>query len=283
MIKIEVKMNKKKRVIIFGAGTLGLDIYEKISETCDVICYWDNRKTGFLNGIPIISPDANVAFDIVYLASCHEEMKDQLLSMGIPESKIDCYFIEHPFVVRRNWLQNFSHLLSKLKVNGAVCEAGVYKGDFAKYINQFFPDDILYLFDTFEGFDPGDVIIEKTSGYSCAQSGQFGDTSIELVMQKMTNKHNVKIVKGYFPDSAIEQNVNDTFKFVNLDLDLYKPTIEGLRFFSDKMQKNGVILVHDYFTHYSGIEKAVHEFLSERNDLRLIPIGDEMSIAIIGF
>lgn len=276
-------MKNRKRVIIFGAGTLGLGIYDKICMYNDVICYWDNKKTGDLNGIPIYAPDENTDFDIVYLASIHEEIKSQLESMGIPNSKINCYYIEHPYVVRRNWLRNYSDLLTTLKVNGAVCEAGVYKGEFASYINQVFPDDTLYLFDTFEGFDIKDVKIETSSGYSRAQTGQFADTSMELVMNKMIHKNKVKIIKGYFPDSAKEQNINDCFKFVNLDMDLYKPTIDGLRYFSDKMQKNGIILVHDYFTHYEGIEKAVHEFMSERQDLRLLPIGDEMSIAIIGF
>lgn len=276
-------MKNKKRVIIFGAGTLGLDIYDKICMNNDVICFWDNNKTGTLDGVPIYSPNFNTDFDKVYLASIHEEMKIQLLNMGIPDSKIECYYIEHPYVVRRSWLKNFSELLSFLKVDGAVCEAGVYKGEFASYINQIFPDDNLYLFDTFEGFDSNDVKIENKSGYSCAQTGQFADTSVELVMQKMDYPQNVKIVKGYFPESAIKLNIVERFKFVNLDMDLYKPTLDGLHFFSDKMQKNGIILVHDYFTHYSGIEKAVHEFLSEKSNLRLLPIGDEMSIAIIGF
>src|SRR6188508_837716 len=35
-------------------------------------------------------------------------------------------------------------------VKGNVAELGVYKGEFAKRINQLFPDKKLYLFDTFE-------------------------------------------------------------------------------------------------------------------------------------
>ena len=34
-----------------------------------------------------------------------------------------------------------------------IAELGVWQGDFAQYINQLFPNQKLYLFDTFEGFD----------------------------------------------------------------------------------------------------------------------------------
>ena len=37
-------------------------------------------------------------------------------------------------------------------VPGSIAEVGVYKGQFAKYMNEVFPEKTLYLFDTFEGF-----------------------------------------------------------------------------------------------------------------------------------
>ena len=43
--------------------------------------------------------------------------------------------------------------------------------------------------------------------------------------------------KGYFPESA--HGIDEKFAFVSLDLDLYKPTLEGLRFFYPKMIKGG--------------------------------------------
>jgi O-methyltransferase len=36
---------------------------------------------------------------------------------------------------------------------GAVAEVGVYRGEFASYLDAVFADRTLYLFDTFEGFD----------------------------------------------------------------------------------------------------------------------------------
>ena len=60
----------------------------------------------------------------------------------------------------------------------------------------------------------------------------FGNTSIDLVMKKMVHPKNVEIHKGFFPETT--GGVLDKFCFVNLDFDLYKPILEGLRFFGLK-------------------------------------------------
>ena len=78
------------------------------------------------------------------------------------------------------------------------------------------------------------------------------------------------------------QGIDDEFFFVNLDMDLYRPTLEGLRFFGERMVRGGCILVHDYFSHYRGVGQAVTEYLEGRR-LAAIPIGDEISIAVAGF
>ena len=72
--------------------------------------------------------------------------------------------------------------------------------------------------------------------------------------------------------------------FVNLDMDLYKPTLEGLKFFWPKMVKGGIILIHDFFsTGYAGVNKAIEQFVIENPDTenRFFPIGDDVSIAIM--
>jgi len=107
---------------------------------------------------------------------------------------------------------------------GAVAELGVYQGEFAKIINESFPDRKLYLFDTFEGFDSKEKVSEKERGFS--QGNQdFSDTSAELVLSKMKYPENCVIKKGYFPDTA--KDLNETFVFVSIDTDLYDPIYNG--------------------------------------------------------
>ena len=160
----------------------------------------------------------------------------------------------------------------------AVAEAGVYKGDFAKVINEYFPNSRLYLFDTFEGFLREDL--EKESENKLEMAGRFGDTSEELVLDKMRYPEKVVIKKGIFPTTAI--GIEDRFAFVNLDMDLEYPTVQGLDFFSERMVESGVILVHDYFSqYYTGIKISVDRWLMTHEEFRGYPIGDDMSIMII--
>lgn len=163
------------------------------------------------------------------------------------------------------------------KVQGSVAEAGVYRGDFAKYINALFPDRKLYLFDSFEGFDRETVVnefdnIEQTDLWI----ESLKDTSENIVMDKLEFKSNVVIKKGFFPQSAAD--VDDIFAFVNLDMDIYLPTYEGLNFFWDKLSNGGYIFVHD-FKHWDGIAEAVLKFCHEKK-IGYVPMADNRSIVI---
>ena len=118
------------------------------------------------------------------------------------------------------------------------------------------------------------------------QWGKFkramADTSIQKVLERMKYRDNVEVRKGFVP--ATFEGVEEKFAFVNLDMDLYEPTYQGLEFFAPKMVKNGAILVHDFFsTDFYGPNKAVNEFLDKNSKYSIYPIGDGISILITGF
>ena len=218
-------------------------------------------------------------YDLVIVAA--QPGRDDILRL-CKEYGVDAddSYVMLPIEVRRQFLQDWASLYDEL--DGAVAEVGVFQGDFAKHINKFFPNKKLYLFDTFEGFDERDVAIEKEKGFSVATSAELNMTSVEFVMQKMTYPQNIIIKKGFFPQTA--QDVEEKFCFVNLDVDLYQPTLVGLKWLSNKMVKNGVILIHDYFSaNYRGVKQAVHEFMAKHATLKLLPVGDGISILISGF
>lgn len=125
-------------------------------------------------------------------------------------------------------------------IRGEAAEAGVYQGEFARYINQFFYDRKLYLFDTFEGFSEKDIKVESQNGYTRRNSGYFGDTSVDFVMSKMKIKDNIIVKKGYFPDTT--EGVADRFCFVSLDMDLYQPIKAGLEYFYPRLNWGGVYI-----------------------------------------
>lgn len=206
-----------------------------------------------------------------------------LLDNDVPPKKISTLYSRVYKEARENFVRDLSTLLKdKGEERFAVAEGGVYKGEFAKIINESFPESKLYLFDTFEGFDSKDAEIDKQRHLSDAKRlDYFSDTNEFLVLSKMVYPDNVVVCKGYFPETTAEIP-EETYGFVNLDFDLYNPTLEGLRYFFPRMMIGGCILIHDYYHHnFRGIKEAVATFIDEiDNKYILTPIGDHFSIAI---
>jgi O-methyltransferase len=146
--------------------------------------------------------------------------------------------------VRHSSLELVSREIYENNIAGSVAELGVFRGDFAKYINLSFPDRKLYLFDTFEGFNPADIAVERKNGLYIPDRDEFTYTDVKLVLAKMKYKENCIVKKGYFPETA--QGIDDKFAFVNIDVDLSEPVYNGLYFFYPKLEKGGYIFVHDY-------------------------------------
>lgn len=190
------------------------------------------------------------------------------------------------------FLRAFSKHVKEQQIIGNVAECGVNFGDFAYYINKYFEDRQLYLFDTYEGFDDRDLQIEFGLNNSEFLRGRFSKpefyfksqyNKVDIVINKMLNPSLCTIKKGYFPESATD--FDDVFCFVNLDFDLYNPTLAGLEFFYDKISIGGMILLHDYYNwQLPGVKQAVDEFETKRGiRLAKTPIGDNCSLAIIKY
>lgn len=108
--------------------------------------------------------------------------------------------------------------------------------------------------------------------------GYFSNTTECMVMEKMKYKENVRICKGFFPYSS--EGIEEEWCFVNLDADLYAPTMAGLEYFYPRMANGGIILIHDYFSKaFHGVREAVKYYCKE-NKISYIPIGDTLSVAI---
>lgn len=275
------------RAVIFGATLSSKKIYEEIGSKYDIVAYCDNDKSkwgGVIEEISIVNPQniLDLQWDevIIVSLSAMNAIKNQLLDMGIPIHKINTTYVEAEVKAREQFLRDYASIIYSSEISGCVAEAGVFQGEFASIINQCFPDRTLYLFDTFSGFDERDIVYEESSKYSDATKGHLSITSEKLVLSKMKYPSNCIIKKGYFPESAI--GIEEKFCFVNLDMDLYKPTLEGLRFFYPLMERGGIIVIHDYFSEgYEGVNEALREFIEEIDEMIIpFPIGDHVSIAI---
>ena len=169
----------------------------------------------------------------------------------------------------------YSIAKSQQELDGDMAEVGVYQGGSAKLISEVKGDRKLFLFDTFIGLQ--ELSDDDTHfGKKHWKKNEFSDTSLETVKDYLSSYNNIQIIEGEFPKTA--DCIHDSkFSFVNLDVDLYRSTIECLKFFYPRLVKGGIILVHDY--HSDGIQKAFKEFLQD-NKIHLIELTGSQSIII---
>jgi len=149
----------------------------------------------------------------------------------------------------------YQYLRSVLPLEGSLAEAGVFKGGTAKLICEFKGDRPLHLFDTFEGMP------EVRPDIDTYIKDAFSSTSAEAVSHYLSAYPQVHIHKGFFPATTAQLPNDITFSFVHLDMDIYESTLEGLKYFWPRMVKGGIIMSHDYNTHYyRGVKKAFDEY-----------------------
>jgi len=142
------------------------------------------------------------------------------------------------------------------KINGEIGKVGVYQGGSAKLICEVKKDRNLYLFDSFEGLPKPNKLYD-----SRFHEGRLREP-LENVKRYLIGYKNVYFYKGVFPDTA--QAVKEKhFSFVHLDVDLYKSTLDCLRFFYPRMSKGGVLISHDYPS-ANGVKKAFDEFFEDK-------------------
>lgn len=277
-----------KKIFIFGAGGTGQRVEELIKNKYEIIGYVDNDPTKWgiqIKEIKVYKPSVltEIEFDYIVLGTLmgYEEIQEQLIDLNIPASKIKADYVELSVNSRILFLKRFSQIAYQEQMPGAVAEAGVFRGEFAKEINYYFSDRSLYLFDTFDGFNQDDIKYEQEA--SLVTANYMKNLSEKTVLDKMSDKERVTICKGYFPETAIALNLDIPFCFVNLDMDLYKPTYEGLAYFYPRMCTGGCILIHDYFSGaYLNVKRAIKDYeQQEKILLAKLPIGDDISIAII--
>ena len=140
-------------------------------------------------------------------------------------------------------------------VPGAAAELGVYRGFFARCINQLLPERKLYLFDSFEGFS------EEANASESFQAAH-ANTTIEKVLAILPYPEKVIVKPGFFPESL--GGLEEQFCLVSLDVDFYQTTLDGLRYFWPRLEKGGYLLLHDWGSpKLPGVAKALQDFERE--------------------
>ena len=66
--------------------------------------------------------------------------------------------------------------------------------------------------------------------------------------------------------------MNKKFSFVHLDVDLYKSTLDCLKYFYPRVSRGGVIISHDY-PNSDGVNKAFDEFFQDKPEIIIEPFA----------
>jgi len=277
-----------KNVIIWGAGQGGRMVYNMLHSEMRVLAFVDNNTSlhgSKIYGIPVVDTAElpKIRPDYIFISILNNEacslVKEQIVKTETDAIIICIAEFRKQFDIRLAVLRLISNEINRSHIKGSVAELGVYRGEFAAEISRLFPDRKIYLFDTFEGFDEGDLEIEKENNYFGNLNLKFSNTGIDIVKERLAYPGQALFRKGYFPETGI--GLNEEFALVSLDADLYKPTYEGLKFFYPRMSRGGYIILHDYNnSQFRGAGAAVSQFCRE-NGIYVVPICDLHGSAVI--
>ncbi|HTN24342.1 MAG TPA: TylF/MycF/NovP-related O-methyltransferase [Solirubrobacteraceae bacterium] len=143
-------------------------------------------------------------------------------------------------------------------------EAGTYRGGSAAFLAgawraQAGTDLVLDVVDTFAGHaagEPGD------RDDPLHHVGRFGDTSLEEVSAYLARFPGVRVHEGAF--ATVAPRLGDArYGLLHLDMDLYEPTLDGLRFAHEHVPPGGAVILDDYGARKCpGVKEAAAEFLA---------------------
>lgn len=291
-----------KTVVILGADSLGMAVADLLNpREMKLIGLGDTRpeswnvfadaKTGELKeeieGMPVMPVDLAVSLtpDVVVIAAVEEDRSHALEYMAIRAGFLgDILFIRdlsQAFSIGCSVLRRLCRRLTDLGIQGNVAELGCYKGDISWQLNVLLPGRRLYLFDTFEGFDPRDTALEAQMGGCGAVPGTWSGAKPEKVLERMAAPEDVVIRKGWFPETAVPLE-DEQFALVYLDACLYGPTLSGLEFFFPRLSRGGVIVLCGLEdAACPGVSRALQDLENKYGALLLLPLGDLRGSAVI--
>ncbi len=170
---------------------------------------------------------------------------------------------------------------------GAIVDLGVYRGastlTWAKLVEIFCPTDIrkvVYGFDTFGGFPALTAEDGQEDPQQDVQAGGYnGGPGIEADLRQalsamdqdrhLSHRPRVEFIKGdvveTIPRFVAGKGHGLRVALLNLDVDLYAPTLTALEHFVPLMTPGGIIVLDEYAVDtFGGESKAVDEYFAKR-------------------
>ena len=142
----------------------------------------------------------------------------------------------------------------------------------------------MHVFDSFEGLSPfsaaDDGGVYQTDEQKASIRLHF-KADREQVMALLAPFEFVRFYPGWIP-ARFDEVKEKRFGFLALDVDLYEPTRDSLRFFYPRLAEGGMVYLDDYgfYRTFPGARKAVDEYLAGAPPQHLLrmPFGSALII-----
>lgn len=168
---------------------------------------------------------------------------------------------------------------------GTMVECGVFKGislvRFATFRSLFgnnFSKKIIG-FDTFGRFPKTDFELDKKPRQTIVETAGLEGISRQQLMEVLKNKgidSFIELVEGDITKTVpayVEAHPELKISLLNLDVDLYEPSVVILEYLYPKIVKGGVLILDDYGV-WPGETKAVDEYFKGKNvNIRKLPFS----------
>jgi len=187
------------------------------------------------------------------------------------------YLTAHPSRFAK-FVAHYELFKQSIDIPGHIVECGVFKGAslcrFIKFRDVFlnsFSKKVIG-FDVFGKFpscdDQEGELDERSRSNFIQEAGEKSITEerLRMFLKRCNSDENVELVKGDVSKTVpayISKNPEIKISLLNIDVDLYEPTYDCLRYFFDRVSKGGVIILDDY-NGFPGATKAIDEFFAEK-------------------
>ncbi len=160
-------------------------------------------------------------------------------------------------------------------IEGDIVECGIFKGSsflrFAMYRKiHNIENKKLIGFDSFDNFPETEY--EQDKHLREKFIAEAGDMSIsrQQLTDVLSNKNcgnNVSLIPGDITKTVpefVDKYKDVKISILNIDVDIYEPTVAILEHLYPLVSKNGIIILDDYMT-FPGETKAVNEYFKDTN------------------
>lgn len=162
-------------------------------------------------------------------------------------------------------------LKTETSSNVNIAEVGCWRGlsafQTSDSIKKSGKNITFHVFDSFEGLSE---FTSKDNSLTISAEEQEKVRKVfayefEKVRENLNQFEFIKYYKGWVP-SRFNEVESNTFSFVHIDVDMYDPTYDCIKFFYPRLRSKGIIVFDDYgATTFLGAQKAVDDYLSTLN------------------